>query len=95
MASSYYIYYRVRQDSAEAARATLLGMMTRIEALTAVQGRWLCKAEERLLWMEIYENVQDEAAFQDTLDNELKASQFARYLQPGAVRRVERFVACA
>jgi hypothetical protein len=70
-------------------------MMKRIEALTAVQGRWLCKAEERLLWMEIYENVRDEAAFQRTLDEELKASQFARYLQPGAVRKTERFVVCA
>ncbi len=95
MASCYYIYYRVKPEMVALARETLQAMLARIEALTAVRGRRLCKTGEPLLWMEVYENVADEASFERALDNEVKASRFARNLAPGTVRKVERFEACA
>ncbi|MSQ59447.1 MAG: DUF4936 family protein [Betaproteobacteria bacterium] len=95
MASSYYIYYRVRQDCVDRTREVVRAMIGRIDTLTGVKGRCLRRAEEPLLWMEIYEDVPDETAFEQALAGAVQSCEFARLLQTGAARKAERFVSCA
>jgi hypothetical protein len=51
-----------------------------------VRGRWLRRRDEPATYMEVYENVSDDRAFEALLEREAAAL--------GLQRRVERFV-CA
>jgi hypothetical protein len=98
MASSYYVYYRVRPDSLEPARERVSQLLARVAARCRVQGRLLAKRDEPGLWMEIYESVQDGAAFESTMREEAARMAFESVLAPGSSRKTECFVeppACA
>ena len=49
------------------------------------------KRNEPLLWMEIYENVPDEASFEWELAEAVSGSGIANMLQPGSGRHTECF----
>ncbi|MFN0314838.1 MAG: DUF4936 family protein [Burkholderiales bacterium] len=95
MASSYYVYYRVSEESVIKAREAVRAMIERIGAFTGVKGRHLQKAEDPLLWMEIYENVPNDAAFERALAGAVQSCEFTRFLEPGGARKAERFQPCA
>jgi hypothetical protein len=61
-------------------------LLQRIEAATGVRGRWMRRRDEPSTFMEVYEDVRDEAAFEALLEREAAGL--------GLERHVERFV-CA
>jgi hypothetical protein len=91
MAYSYYVYYKVDPDRAEEAESAVLQLLGAVKQATGVPGRLLKKRAEPELWMEVYENVRDDAKFESELAAAVSRLKVQRYLQPDAVRRVECF----
>jgi hypothetical protein len=85
--TSYYVYYRVDVARLPALRGQVERLLAAVEAGTGVRGRWMRRRDEPATYMEVYENVRDEAGFESLL---------AREAAPlGLERHVERFVPCA
>jgi IMP cyclohydrolase len=85
--TSYFVYYRVEAGRVASLRDEVHRMFRTIEAATGVRGRWMRRRDEAATYMEVYEAVGDEAAFESLL-----ASEGAKL---GLERHIERFVACA
>lgn len=92
MAWSYYIYYRVDADKSAAGAAATEKLLAAVRSATGIQGRVLKKRKEPQLWMEIYEQVTDEAQFEWALAEAVAASGIATALQPGSARHTECFI---
>jgi hypothetical protein len=84
--TTYYVYYRVDAGRVPALRREVERLFDAIEKATGVRGRWLRRRDEPATYMEVYENVSDDRAFEALLEREAAAL--------GLQRRVERFV-CA
>jgi hypothetical protein len=82
--TSYYVYYRVDPARARELRPRIDRLFEIVARRTGVQGRWMRRRDDPSTWMEIYENVADETAFESLLASESAAL--------GLERRVERFV---
>lgn len=91
MAWSYYIYYRVDAAHADACRIAVDKLQAELHARTGIRGRVLTKRNEPLLWMEIYEQVADEAAFEWALAEAVAVSGLPSLLQAGGARHTECF----
>jgi hypothetical protein len=91
MAHHYYVYYRVRPEVTDAARACVAQLQAGIEREVGVRGRTLARCDESELWMEVYENVRNRTAFEATLSAVAEASGLAQHLEPGSARKVECF----
>jgi hypothetical protein len=92
MAISYYIYYRVRPEETERARALVATVQLSLQADTGIRGRLLRRGDDACTWMEIYESVADAVRFEAALDGLIAQSGLAACLAPDARRHVERFV---
>jgi hypothetical protein len=90
--ASFYIYYRVRSDRIAAARRLADRLIGAIELRFGVHGRVLVRRDEPLLWMEIYEAVPDDRAFEAAITAECERLGFASALVPGSGRHCECFV---
>ena len=89
---SYYIYYRIDPAQARAAEPRIRQLLDAVKKTTGIAGRLMKKRGEPNLWMEVYENVADEAKFEWELAeaaNKLKATEF---LQSGSGRQTECFI---
>ena len=84
--TSYYIYYRVQADRVASLQDEVRQLFRVVEAATGVRGRWMRRRDEPTTYMEIYEDVRDEQAFEALLEREAA--------KLGLERHVERFV-CA
>ena len=84
--TSYYVYYRVDPARVQGLRAQIERVFAAVEQATGVRGRWMRRRDEAATYMEVYEGVADEAAFEALLARETAAL--------GLERHVERFV-CA
>ena len=91
MAYSYYIYYRVAPNHAEACEAKVLELFSTIKQGTNIAGRLLKKRSEPLLWMEVFENVRDDAKFELELAQTATQLKLAECLHEGSTRRMECF----
>ena len=91
MPHSYYIYYRVKPEQADAAGQRIGELLSAVRQATGVAGRVLKKRGEPNLWMEIYENVNDEAKFEWELAEAAGRLQASEVLQAGSGRHVECF----
>ena len=91
MAYSYYIYYPVAPEHAETCELRVLELFAALKQSTSVAGRLLKKRSDRLLWMEVYENVRDDAKFELELEQAAAQLKLSDYLQEGSTRRVECF----
>lgn len=91
MAVAYYIYYRVDAAKAGACASGVRELFAAIRKTTGIGGRLLKKRGEPLLWMEIYENVGDEAQFEWELAEAAARLQFQEFLQAGSGRHLECF----
>ena len=80
------MYYKVDPARAEALRAQVDALFALVEKRTGVRGRWMRRRDDPSTYMEVYEGVQDTAAFEALLEREGAAL--------GVERRTERFV-CA
>jgi hypothetical protein len=83
---NYYVYYKIESERLAALRALVEHLFSTIELQTGVQGRWMHRRDDPLTYMEVYEGVQDERAFEALLERE--------GAKLGVARKVERFV-CA
>lgn len=84
--TSYYVYYRVEAGRVESLQEEVRQLFRTIEAATGVRGRWMRRRDEPATYMEVYEDVGDEQAFEALLAREAA--------KLGLERHVERFV-CA
>lgn len=84
--TSFYVYYRVDAARLPALRRDIERLFKVLEGATGVRGRWLRRRDEPGTYMEVYENVSDDHAFEALLEREAAAL--------GLERHVERFV-CA
>ena len=91
MSWSYYIYYRVDAAHAAACATAVQKLLATVRERTGIHGRFLKKRHEPLLWMEIYERVEDDAKFEWELAEAAAAAGIAPLLQAGSVRHVECF----
>lgn len=91
MAYSYYIYYRVKPAQAEQCELRVLDLFSELKDSTAIAGRLLKKRSEPTLWMEVYENVRDDAKFELELAQTAERLELNQYLEEDSTRRVECF----
>jgi hypothetical protein len=83
---NYYVYYKVERERLAALRSLVDELFRTIEKQTGVRGRWMHRRDDPLTYMEVYEDVKDEKAFEALLERE--------GAKLGVPRKVERFV-CA
>jgi hypothetical protein len=83
---NYYVYYKVAPEKADGLRPAIEALFEIVEARFGVRGRWMRRRDDASTYMEVYEGVRDEAAFEALLERE-----GARL---GVARKLERFV-CA
>jgi len=84
--TNYYVYYKLEPARANELRAGIERLFGAIERETGVRGRWMRRRDDPATYMEVYEGIRNEQAFEALLDRE------ARGL--GLERKLERFV-CA
>ena len=89
MALCYYVYYRVTRP--QQARLAVRGMQSELLLRSGVRGRLLSKRDEPGLWMEVYEGVDDAAAFEAELDRLVAALKLEGFLESGSRRHTECF----
>jgi hypothetical protein len=84
--TSYYIYYRVDASRLPALRVEVERLLDAVQRATGVRGRWMRRRDKSDTYMEVYEDVRNEAAFEALLAREAADLRLERH--------VERFV-CA
>ena len=82
--TNYYVYYRIDAGRLDALRISVQDLFKVVERETGVRGRWMRRRDDPLTYMEIYEDVKDEGAFEALLEREAA--------QLGLERKIERFV---
>jgi len=84
--TNYYVYYRVDPAQLGELRVAIERLFGSIERETGVRGRWMHRRDDPTTYMEVYEGVAEDKAFEALLERETSSL--------GLARRVERFV-CA
>lgn len=87
----YYIYYRVDGRHAQTLEVRIRNMQAEMRERTGVCGRLLKKCGEPLLWMEVYESINDPANFEQALADVVEKYSINDCLQPGSSRKTECF----
>ena len=83
---NYYVYYKVSPEKLEDLRARVEALFALVEKQCGVRGRWMRRRDDPATYMEVYEGVADERAFEALIERE--------GAKLGLERRLERFV-CA
>jgi hypothetical protein len=91
VAFSFYVYYRVHPDKAVACRARIEELLAAVQEATGIQGKLMTKRGEPNLWMEVYENVADEAKFEWELAEAAGRLNVQEFLLTGTPRHMECF----
>lgn len=91
MPYAYYVYYRVDPDKAEECEPKIRQLLDAMKNATGVAGRLLKKRGEPFLWMEVYENVDDEAKFEWELADAADRLKIQDCLQRNTGRHIECF----
>ncbi len=91
MSYSYYIYYRVDPAQTAAAESRIRLLLAVVEKATGTAGRLMRKRGEPDLWMEVYENVADEAKFEWELAMAVNQCQATTFLHADGGRHIECF----
>jgi len=84
--TNYYVYYRVDPARLGELRGAIERLFEAVERASGVRGRWMHRRDDASTYMEVYEGVKDERAFEALLARESATL--------GLERKVERFV-CA
>lgn len=85
----YFIYYRIAHEQIPPIESAVQRMRLEIEAQSGIIGRLLKKCDDPNLWMEIYENIPEDLAFEQILSRAEGQSGLAKLLGAG-----ERHVEC-
>jgi Domain of unknown function (DUF4936) len=81
---NYYVYYKVAPQQLAEVRTRVQDLFRRAKLDFDVTGRWMRRRDDPATYMEVYEGVPDEAAFEALLERE--GAKF------GFARKVERFI---
>ena len=81
---NYYIYYKIAPERLKEVRSRVKALFAELEKQTGVRGRWMRRRDDPTTYMEVFEDVKDEPAFEALL-----AREGARL---GVPRKVERFI---
>jgi quinol monooxygenase YgiN len=82
--TNYYVYYRVDADRVDALESEIRRLFDKIQKQSGVRGRWMRRRDDAATFMEVYEGVKDEQAFESVLAREGATLKLER--------KVERFV---
>jgi len=82
--TNYYVYYRVDAGQIGFLQVEIRKLFEEIQRQTGISGRWMRRRDDPLTFMEIYEGVKDENAFEAVLERESA--------KLGLERKLERFV---
>jgi quinol monooxygenase YgiN len=83
---NYYVYYKVTPERLHEVRARIDALLKAVEKQCGVRGRLMHRRDDPSTYMEVYEDVKDETAFEALLERE--------GAKLGVQRKLERFV-CA
>ena len=83
---NYYVYYKVDLSRLSELRSQVERLFDTIEKQCGVRGRWMHRRDDPATYMEVYEGVKEERAFEALLERE--------GAKLGVPRKLERFV-CA
>ncbi|WP_341645076.1 DUF4936 family protein [Thauera sp. SDU_THAU2] len=87
-----YLYYRLRPNAdTSAAVAQVRAMQAGLARRSGIEGRLMRRADDPLTWMEVYEGVDNRAAFMQALDAAVLEHRLAGLLADGSARHVECF----
>ena len=81
---NYYVYYKLDPERLAELRPAIEALFKTVEREFGVRGRWMRRRDDPATYMEVYEGIADEAAFEALL-----AREGAKL---GLPRKVERFV---
>jgi len=81
---NYYVYYKVSSAQLAELRPRVQDLFRQAKLRFGVTGRWMRRRDDSATFMEVYEEVRDEAGFEALLERE--GAGF------GVVRKVERFI---
>ena len=87
----YYIYYRVQPQLSAAIESASQRIQLEIKTQLGIDARLLKKRDDPNLWLEIYENVPENSAFEDVLRMAEIASGIVDLLDSNDIRHVECF----
>ena len=82
--TNYYVYYRVDAARVDALELEIKRLFEKIQKQFGVRGRWMRRRDDAATFMEVYEGVKDEQAFEAVLAREGASLKLER--------KVERFV---
>jgi hypothetical protein len=81
---NYYVYYKVSPTQLDELRPRVQDLFRQAKLRFGVTGRWMRRRDDSATFMEVYEEVRDEAGFEALLER-----QGAGF---GVARKVERFI---
>jgi hypothetical protein len=81
---NYYVYYKVTPEQIRELRARIDALLHAVETQSGVRGRLMHRRDDPSTYMEVYEEVKDETAFEALLERE--------GAKLGVQRKLERFV---
>ena len=81
---NYYVYYKIDPRRLDELRQKVESLFKIIQKQSGIHGRWMRRRDDPSTYMEIFEGVTDEAAFEALLERE--------GAKLGIARKVERFI---
>jgi hypothetical protein len=81
---NYYVYYKIEPARLRQLWLQVQQLFLEVERQTGIRGRWMRRRDDPTTYMEVFEGVKDEAAFEELLERE-----GARL---GVQRKIERFI---
>jgi hypothetical protein len=81
---NYYVYYRLSPEAVADMRGKVRALFDLVEQQFGVRGRWMRRRDDPTTYMEVYEGIRDERAFDALLE------RFGATVKIS--RRVERFI---
>jgi uncharacterized protein DUF4936 len=82
--TNYYVYYRIDAGHVDSLEFEIKRLFDKIQEQFGVSGRWMRRRDDAATFMEVYEGVKDEQAFESVLAREGASLKLER--------KVERFV---
>lgn len=81
------MYYKIDAGREAELRRTVTHLFKLVEERCGVRGRWMRRRDDPTTYMEVYEGVKNEVAFEALIERE--------GAKLGLSRKLERFVPCA
>ena len=78
---NYYVYYKVTPERIQELRARIDALLQAVEDHCGVRGRLMHRRDDPSTYMEVYEDVKDEAAFEVLLEREGAKLGLQRHLE--------------